>query len=302
VNAVASVLKIIRWSIALAWIALPPGSGANEPSPSLANPKGAPVEASPSPNPDFWRQKRDGWFWYREPPARKTEVKEKEKNKEQEKAPDKPVVMADRKSKDIEEFEEFQRQLESLRKVAIINPTPENVRSYMVLERMAYKQSTLFAEMQQSLNWVDPVFAEDIADMRPVNSIATRVWDQQRSDTKREFMARLAKTHGLYFFVRGNCPYCHAFAPQIKRFSQATGIQVFPISLDGGGNLEYPKPALDNGIAARIGIKMVPALVLAHPATNDYQIVSFGVVTDDEIMDRIYTLMSEKRAAMTAKP
>lgn len=300
-KAFARVLKAMRLGIAMAWIALPVGGGANEAALlPLATPAGVAVDAPASPSPDFWRQKRDGWFWYRQPPVRKAEVKVKEKD--QEKASEKPITAVERKSKDIEEFEEFQRQLENLRKVAIINPTPENVRTYMVFERMAYKQSTLFAEMQQSLNWVDPVFAQDVADMRPVNSIAMRVWDQQRSDTKREFMARLAKTHGLYFFVRGNCPYCHAFAPQIKRFSQATGIQVFPITLDGGGNLEYPKPALDNGIAERIGIKMVPALVLAHPATNDYQVVSFGVVTDDEIMDRIYTLMNEKRAALAAKP
>lgn len=245
---------------------------------------------------DFWGNRRDGWFWYRTPPPPQPEPKT---------AGAEPALKTPRKDdkgKDIEEFEDFQARLENLRKIAIIKPTPENVRAYMVYERMAFKQSTLFAEMQQALNWVDPVFAEDLAELRPVNAVAMRVWDQQRGDSKREFLSRLSKTHGLYFFIRGDCPYCHAFAPLIKRFSEQTGITVFPVTLDGGGNRDYPKPTYDNGIAARLGIKMVPALVLAQPSLRDYQVVSFGVVSEEEIMDRIYSLMTEKRMANSRQP
>lgn len=245
---------------------------------------------------DFWRNRREGWFWYRLPPVPKPEAKERSA----EQLPS--VAEKGKRNKDIEEFEELQHRLENLRKIAIINPTPENVRAYTVYERMAFKQATLFAEMQQALNWVDPVFAEDSADLRPVNPLAMRVWDQQRVETKRDFLSRVAKTHGLYFFVRRDCPYCHAFAPLIKRFSQQTGMTVFPVTLDGGGNREYPKPVHDNGMAARLGIKMVPALVLAQPALREYQVVSFGVVTEEEIMDRIYVLMNERRMAGSRPP
>jgi conjugal transfer pilus assembly protein TraF len=257
----------------------------------LGNPVG---HVSSQENPEFWRSRRDGWFWYRSVPAPTPEEKFAEQ------VP--PSSGKASQNKDIEEFENFQYRLENLRKIAIINPTPENVRVYMMYERMAFKQATVFAEMQQALNWVDPIFAEDSAELRPVNPIAMRVWDQQRADTKREFLSRLAKTHGLYFFIRGDCPYCHAFAPLIKRFGEQTGISVFPVTLDGGGNREYPKPIYDNGIAARLGIKMVPALVLAQPSLREYQVVSFGMVSEEEIMDRIYSLMSERRIANARQP
>lgn len=257
-----------------------------------AAPAPAPSEAAlPLPEPEkseFWQRRRDGWFWYRAEPAPRHEKK-----------PPEAATLADGsgKHKDIEEFENFQYQLENLRKIAVINPTPENVRTYMMYERMAFRQATVFAEMQQALNWVDPVFAEQSAQLRPVNPIAMRVWDQQRSDTKREFLSRLAKTHGLYFFVRGDCSYCHAFAPIVKRFGEQTGLTVFPVTLDGGGNREFPRPQYDNGIATRLGIKTVPALVLAQPAQREYQVLSFGMVSEEEIMDRIYALMTERRVA-----
>lgn len=281
---------LAAWSVA--GIALA-GSVTEASSLNVASAQAEPETASV----EFWRKKRDGWFWYRTPPELKPQAKTAAPQ------PSGPIQAGEsKKDRDIQEFEEFQVRLENLRKVAIINPTPENVRAYMVYERMAFKQSTLFAEMQQALNWIDPVFAEDQAELRPVNAVAMRVWDQQRSDSKREFMSRLAKTHGLYFFIRGDCPYCHAFAPLIKRFGQETGITIFPVSLDGGGNLDYPKPVYDNGIAARLGIKMVPALVLAQPSLREYQVVSFGVVSEEEIMDRIYALMNEKRVAASPRP
>lgn len=286
----ASMLALVVCGSTLASTA-PPSNGVSNGVEAVARERSPPKET-----PAFWESRREGWFWYRRSSTPSDTVQ-------------KPAAQLDAirhgqdsSQKSIQEFENFQYRLENLRKIAIINPTPENVREYMVYERMAFKQSTLFAEMQQALNWMDPVLSEDLAEVRPVNAVAMRVWDQQRSDSKREFMSRLAKTHGLYFFVRGNCAYCHAFAPLIKKFSEQTGIAVFPVSLDGVGNREYPKPALDNGIAARLGIRSVPALVLAQPGRKEYQVVSFGVVSEEEIMDRIYALMNEKRVAATQRP
>lgn len=240
------------------------------------------------PGSEFWKRRRDGWFWYRQDPPPSAESLPKA-------ASAAPAPLA--KSKDIQEFEEFQSTLENLRKVAIINPTQENVRAYIVYERMAFKQAVLFGQMHQSINWTDPVLAEDGADVRPANTIAMGIWDYQRGLAKREFVSRLSKTHGLYFVIRGNCPYCHALAPVLRRFSDETGMTVFPVSLDGGGNKEYPQPVPDNGFASRLGIKTVPALVLSQPNSREFQVLSFGMITKEEIIDRIYSLLNERRVS-----
>ncbi|TFZ00078.1 conjugal transfer protein TraF [Ramlibacter humi] len=248
----------------------------------------AAVATIAEPGAEFWKRRRDGWFWYRQDPLPLAQPLPKP-------APAAPAPSV--KNKDIQEFEDFQRKLESLRKAAIINPTQENVRAYMVYERMAFKQAALFGQMHQSINWIDPVFAEDAADVRPANTVAMGIWDYQRGLTKKEFVSRVSKTHGLYFVIRGDCPYCHALAPVLRRFSDETGMTVFPVSLDGRGNKEYPNPVLDNGFASRLGIKTTPALVLSQPNAREFQVLSFGMITKEEIVDRIYSLLNERRAS-----
>ena len=44
----------------------------------------------------------------------------------------------------------------------------------------------------------------------------------------------------VVLFMQSTCQYCRQFAPVLKSFSQQTGLDVFPISLDGKGDAEFP--------------------------------------------------------------
>ena len=44
----------------------------------------------------------------------------------------------------------------------------------------------------------------------------------------------------VVLFMQSTCQYCRQFAPVLKAFSQQTGLDVFPISLDGKGDTEFP--------------------------------------------------------------
>ncbi|HBE2683007.1 TPA: type-F conjugative transfer system pilin assembly thiol-disulfide isomerase TrbB [Escherichia coli] len=44
----------------------------------------------------------------------------------------------------------------------------------------------------------------------------------------------------VVLFMQSTCQYCRQFAPVLKDFSQQTGLDVFPISLDGKGDAEFP--------------------------------------------------------------
>ncbi|EBP0972771.1 type-F conjugative transfer system pilin assembly thiol-disulfide isomerase TrbB [Salmonella enterica] len=44
----------------------------------------------------------------------------------------------------------------------------------------------------------------------------------------------------VVLFMQSTCQYCRQFAPGLKTFSQQTGLDVFPISLDGKGDAEFP--------------------------------------------------------------
>ncbi|WP_436851335.1 type-F conjugative transfer system pilin assembly thiol-disulfide isomerase TrbB [Enterobacter hormaechei] len=44
----------------------------------------------------------------------------------------------------------------------------------------------------------------------------------------------------VVLFMQSTCQYCRQFAPVLKAFSQQTGLDVFPVSLDGKGDAEFP--------------------------------------------------------------
>lgn len=44
----------------------------------------------------------------------------------------------------------------------------------------------------------------------------------------------------VVLFMQSTCQYCRQFAPVLKSLSQQTGLSVFPVSLDGKGDTEFP--------------------------------------------------------------
>ncbi|ECA0362729.1 type-F conjugative transfer system pilin assembly thiol-disulfide isomerase TrbB [Salmonella enterica subsp. enterica serovar Tchad] len=44
----------------------------------------------------------------------------------------------------------------------------------------------------------------------------------------------------VVLFMQSTCQYCRQFAPVLKALSQQTGLDVFPVSLDGKGDAEFP--------------------------------------------------------------
>ena len=118
-------------------------------------------------------------------------------------------------------------------------------------------------------------------------------------------MRQLAQTHGLYFFFRGDCAYCHAHAPMLRQFEQRFGFTVFAISLDGQGLPLYPSPARDNGMSRQVMQALripeqhfqVPFTVLANPRTHEILPIGFGPMTANEMVERIAMLVRARNPA-----
>ena len=220
----------------------------------------------------YWLRGREGWFWfwYRDPP---TPMR-----------PDAPS-----RPRELVEFEAMQRQLEDLKRIAVMNPNDANLLAYMRYQQRIMRRSETFAQRWQRLVWTTPELDYGLSG-RPANTMAAGVYDEQLQRRQIRAIQGLAANHGLIFIFRGDCPYCHRFAPILKRFEEEYGIRVFPVSLDGQGLPEYPQPQSDNGIAARLNATVVPALYLTAPATREIQPVGFGLMAGTELVERIAAL------------
>lgn len=235
---------------------------------------------------NYWGERAEGWFWYKDPPA---PAKKKPAKKT---APATSASAATTKEqKALEEFKALQQRVEETQKIAIMYPTPENAKAFMVAFQEAKDRASTFTDVVQRVKWVTPELDYNFRG-RPTNPSAMAVYDQEDIQHRDNAVRKLAKTHGLFFFFRSNCPYCHAMAPMVQQFQARYGVTVFPISLDGGPLPQFPNAQPDNGIAARLGVTQVPATFMAVPSDGEIVPIGFGVMNADEMATRLYELTS----------
>lgn len=233
----------------------------------------------------YWRQHREGWFWYRDPLPPKP----------------RPPSTTPKKPKDLSDFEALQQRLEDLKRVAVMNPSDSNLLAYMRMQRLVMDKSQVFADRWQRLVWREPDLDYALSG-RPTNAMAINVFDDQQRERDVQTVRSLIPTHGLIFVFRSDCPFCHRFAPILKRFEQEFGMTVLAVSMDGGTLPEYPDARPDNGIATRLNARSVPALYLTQPAKREIRPIGFGLMSDTELLERIATLARDAGDRLDTPP
>lgn len=244
-----------------------------------------PIMAGATP-PDQWFERHgEGWFWYIDPPP---EEEENEEPVEKTQTPLPATVPANLNPK--AELEAFQEKLENAQALAVMQPTHENVMTYLYLQKQAMDSSQRFAEMWQRVVWLTP--ALDHTQIRPTSPKAVHAYYDTRNANRKVTLQQIARKHGLFYFFRQSCPYCQKFSPILKSFARRYGFHVTAISLDGGTSPGFPNPRADNGTARRLGVTTVPAVYLVQPNARSVQPVSFGLLGPSELEQRVLTLMN----------
>lgn len=237
----------------------------------------------------YWGDSERGWHFYEDP--------------EPEPKPRKPGAPPNRdkgrstKAPELAQLERLQKKLEEYRSIAVMNPTESNVRRYMALEAKMMSQASLFADVAQRVAWAHPEFDPTLQG-RPVNANALSVWEQSQLETRSHTIGALGKDHVLFFFFRSDCPYCHAFAPTLEAFQAKHGIQIVPVSLDGGSIPGFGNPRKDNGIANTLKVSNVPAVFLAQPFTGKIIPIGFGVLSESQLLERLSAVSRPGAAEM----
>lgn len=187
---------------------------------------------------------------------------------------------------------EVREALETLKDRAVMEPTEQNIKDYVEAQQYVFEKGSVFADTWRRVVWTNPEL--DYTLRRPVNNSAIRSYDTQRDQSESAHLKMLAKEHGLMFFFRSDCPFCHQLAPTLKNLSRQYGIEILPVSLDGGGLPDFPRPKANSGQAASLGIQRVPAVFIASRKTGDMAPIGYGVMSMSEIINRIFVLTNTK--------
>jgi conjugal transfer pilus assembly protein TraF len=233
----------------------------------------------------FWGDAWRGWHFYEDP------APEAEPPRSVPPKPARPPAAArdsrrDPRPPELVELERLRKRVEDLRGIAVMRPTEANVRRYMELEAKVVARASTFADVAQRVAWTTPELDPSLQG-RPVNAKALEVFEAQQMGDRSRSIAELGRDHVLLFFFRGDCPYCHAFAPTLEAFQGRHGIRVEAVSLDGGALPGFASARRDNGAATALRVAQVPAVYLAQPFTGRIVPIGFGVLSESQLLERI---------------
>lgn len=178
--------------------------------------------------------------------------------------------------------------LPKLRDLAVQDPTPINVKAYLVMQRVAVDRAQRFAEMSTMVTQSDPNLDENSRFPLATAAAQKHVTAVQAGLT--EGIQEIGKTAGLFFFFRSDCEYCHEDLVVLRTLELSTGIKIVPISLDGQGidDQLFPNYLIDTGQAARLGVRETPSFYLVRPPDmNNVVEIGQGYLSLDELEKRI---------------
>ena len=132
----------------------------------------------------YWADHERGWHFYEDPAIEQDAVAP---------APAAPAI-----APELAEFEQLRKTLEDTRNIAIMRPTPENVRRYMELEASVVARASHFADVARRVAWATPALDPTLQG-RPVNARALEVFEQRQMKDRAAIVASLGKDHALFF-------------------------------------------------------------------------------------------------------
>lgn len=184
--------------------------------------------------------------------------------------------------------------LRELKAKAILEPTPANVTAYIRFQRAQLDRASLFSDVWQRAIWQDPEL--DYTLQRPVSTLGKRQWQDSRSAERNAAMAQLSERYGLFYFFAQSCGACEVMSPIVQSVASTWHIAVRAISTDGGPSRHFPNYAVETNQRSRMGLepKVTPAVVLWDAQTGRPIPIGYGVMSADELQDRIYLLTSKE--------
>lgn len=243
---------------------------------------GSPDSAVTPPGDDnfYCRERKLGqWFYCTKPRAAP-------------KAP--PLAAAEPTASAAERLAAIAKQLDELKARAILEPTEANIIAYVRFQREQLDRASTFSDTWQRALWQNPDI--DYTLQRPVNTLGKRAWTDNRTADRQRVLASLGERYGIFYFFAGSCTACDVFAPILRSVADTHRMSVMAVSMDGTPSRQFPDAVVDRGQRARMGVPGTanPALVLFDTQTRQTMPIGFGIMSADEIMERIFVLTNTR--------
>jgi conjugal transfer pilus assembly protein TraF len=235
----------------------------------------------------FCKENRLGWKFYCDDEVEKVQQKTQQKD-------NKPQQVQQNKTY-TERLEEYKKELEEKKAKAVLEPTEDNIKDYMRFQMMTVDNAGLFSDVWRRIIWKNPEL--DYTQQRPVSAVGKEVWSSNRNIQVTNTLKNINSRYGVFFIYSSTCPYCQKYAQILYDLKQQHNIEIKGVSIDGAFLPLWEKNSFANrGQLEQLGINYntVPVTVLYDNFQQIIIPVGYGLMTQDEVMERIYILTQKK--------
>lgn len=232
----------------------------------------------------FYRETGRGWHWY-ETPLQPIEETEPEPPAPPAAPP--PVTKAEPPKPagpKALSADWLKQKLPEYVAKAIDEPTDENVRAYLYLQRYAMDKAQNYATASQRVTANDPYL--DINARRPNSAVGSQEADRIGYELKMQLLAELGKSSGILFYFSSTCSFCQRQWPLLKAFGIKYKMPIMPVSMDGTilDQMEPKSVVMNSGQAEMMGVTVYPSMYLFKPP-NQFAVVSHGITAIEAFPD-----------------
>jgi conjugal transfer pilus assembly protein TraF len=178
----------------------------------------------------------------------------------------------------------LKKHLPGARRLAADEPTVENIRALLLMEKMLRDKGMRLARRAAMISQTDPVL--DTSYMPTTNIAMSRDRKGEISRNQKSLVKELVRNGvSLWVFIKGDCSKCERMVSTMAKLTEDYGFRVLWIIEKG---IEFPTPpeATDrfweyrqaNGEAEKVGLKSNMGVYAYHSKTKEFVLVSQGFV------------------------
>jgi conjugal transfer pilus assembly protein TraF len=233
--------------------------------------------------------KMGGWSFY----CREPEPEPEEEPIKPEPTPPEPIKPTEEETHPAtKEIMEFRAMVDEIKYKAVLDPTPENIESYMRVNKLIADKAGDFTEQWQRVLFKTPDL--DANNEYPLAQAGIGVYQDQLRIAREATLRKVANTSGLLFIFEdsNNCGVCRVQGEVLAQLKTIYDIEILAISKDGSANEHFENYVIDTGRLEELGLEDYPAptLALINPKSNEVQVIGSGLLTGDTIMERVYVI------------
>ena len=216
--------------------------------------------------------KPQGFLWYNEQYLQKLSAQ---------KLP--PTVEKKQEAHD-QRIEHIKQQFNRAQRIALDNPTIENVIKAQRWQKIIMEKSQKFASMWQLASLIDSSLTNS---NEPANSLHKRLYQELLERNNSLKLQSLAKSWGLVLQVSDNCPYSQAFLPIVQQFVSKYKLQLLLVS-HSGTKFQNITTIKDTGLLQKLNPEnIVPVLYLVNSNGKRIYPVARGIISEDKLLENI---------------